>query len=161
MVGFTQLPFCVSFPLFRSQPDSFLIKRCDFLPVFNSSFHSVVVLLFSIIIYSIILCFPYRSLFLLIRLQYRYLEQAFIYNYFYFSKRQDAPKVQSLAVATHTSFMEINVWKKPSVWLKICQSEQCFLSFYENNLFHSIWALCLPACHQILYNIAGRLWTIP
>jgi hypothetical protein len=34
---------------------------------------------------------------------------AFIYNYFYFSKRQDAPTVQSLAVATHKSFMEIDV----------------------------------------------------
>ena len=34
---------------------------------------------------------------------------AFIYNYFYLSKRQDAPKVQSLAVATHTRFMEKNV----------------------------------------------------
>ena len=30
---------------------------------------------------------------------------AFIYDYFYFSKRQDALKMQSLAVATHTSFM--------------------------------------------------------
>ncbi len=29
------------------------------------------------------------------------------------------------------------------------------------NVFHSNWAQYLPACHQILYSLAGRLQTIP
>ena len=29
--------------------------------------------------------------------------------------------------------------------------------YFKNNLFYSIWALCLSACHQILYNLARRL----
>jgi hypothetical protein len=85
------------------------------------SFNYLYYYIFYHIVFSISICFPSDSFTVQTSRT-----SAFIYNYFYFSKRQDAPKVQSLAVATHTSFMEIDVWNKP-VWLKIRQSEQLVL----------------------------------
>jgi hypothetical protein len=58
----------------------------------------------SIIVFSISICIPSDSFTVQTSRT-----SAFSYNYFYFSKRQDAPTAQSLAVPTHKSFMEMDV----------------------------------------------------
>ena len=123
-LSFTHLPFCVSFPLFRSaRLFPCKTKWVLLFTRFSSSFHLIVVLAqFSslqhlktyplliwyvptLLIFSIMfflsICFPSG----LVKIK-QFGTSAFIYNFF--SKRQDAPKVRLLTVATHTSFME---WK--------------------------------------------------